>query len=107
VHNRAVRKLLSLVLVSLALLLSQQGAVSHEIKHLVGSESSQQDGDPGKSGIAHCLDCLAFDHIAGAVHSSFALPPLLETADFWRTTVVVASRAADSPTQNARAPPVL
>ena len=106
-HNRAVRKLLFSVFVSLALLLSQQGAISHEIKHLSGNESSQTSDGKGKSDVAHCLDCLAFDHIAGAVRSTFVLPPLLETADFWQGDVNVITRAADSPSRRARAPPVL
>jgi hypothetical protein len=102
-----VRKLLFSLFVSLALLLSQQGAIAHEIQHLSGGESSQQGGGTGKPDVAHCMDCLAFDHIAGAVQASFVLPPLLETADFWQSDVNVITRAADSPSRRARAPPVL
>ena len=61
----------------------------------------------GKSELAFCLDCVAFAQIAGAVQTTFALPPLLATADFWQSDVSVATRAADSPSQRARAPPVL
>jgi len=105
-HNAAVRRLLTSLFVSIALLFSQQGAISHELRHLSRGEASQTSEGKDKADLAFCLDCVAFAQIAGAAHVTFALPPLLETADFWQSDARVATRAADSPSRRARAPPL-
>ena len=99
-----MRKLCLSLLLPLLMLLSQQGAVWHEIGHLSGAPfplepQKQQPVDK------LCESCLAFAHLAAAATPAL---PSLQLADF--SFAVTAADAlifiaADAPSQRSRGPP--
>lgn len=98
------RVFLSLAVVAL-LLLSQQGALWHELSHLAELSAPQSSGDHHPPGQDACVTCLAFASIGGAAAQSvpaIALPP---------ATLSIAAAAppafvdAEPPTQRSRGPP--
>jgi len=100
---RPVRKVLRSLLLLLALLVSQQGALLHELSHLSDASAPATSND-GKAHLP-CETCLSFAHIVGVVHSSEVAPALLATAEHWVGAQTVPSRGADAPAHAARDPP--
>jgi hypothetical protein len=90
-----MRKLLLCLLLPFVFLLSQQGAVVHEISHLAELTSGAATG-PGSSGHLpgdlQCEACLAFAHLAG-VATAHVVPPALLSFGF----AVPANEAPSSP----------
>jgi hypothetical protein len=103
-----MRKLLLSFLMPFVFLLSQQGAVVHEISHLAEFTSGVTTG-PGSSGHLpgdlQCEACLAFAHLAG-VAAAHVVPPALLSFSFQipvdEAPVFI---AADAPTARSRGPP--
>jgi len=100
---RAVRKVFRSLLLVLALLVSQQGALLHELGHIADASAPATSND-GKAHLP-CETCLAFAHIVGVVHSSEVAPALLATAEHWTGAPSFPSRSADAPAYAARDPP--
>lgn len=98
-----MRKLYLSLILPLLMLLSQQGAVRHEIGHLSNTpspfEQKQQPVDK------LCEQCLAFAHLAVAAKPevpSISLPAFQHAAP---SADAVPFVAADAPTQRSRGPP--
>ena len=98
-----MRKLYLSLVLPLLMLLSQQGAVWHEIGHLSNAPSPfEQKRQPGDK---LCETCLAFAHLTAAAKPevpSLSLPAFrhaLPSAD------PVPFVAADAPSQRSRGPP--
>ena len=100
-----MRKLLLAFLLPLVLLISQQGAVSHEIGHIADRTS------PGKSshqpGDLQCEACLAFAHLAGVVTAQVVPPALLGFGFHFPVIEAPAFIAADAPSARSRGPPTV
>ena len=104
-----MRKLYLSLLLPLFMLLSQQGAVWHEIGHLSNAPSPYEQKEKEKQqqqpGDRLCEQCLAFAHLSAAAKPevpSISLPAFhhaLPSAD------AVPFVAADAPTQRSRGPP--
>lgn len=110
-----MRKLLLAFLLPVILLLSQQGAVTHEIGHIadgVARAGGKLDGaGAGSASGAHragdlqCDACLSFAHLAG-IATAQALPPgLLSFSFHFRVIEAPAFIAADAPAARSRGPP--
>ncbi|MEP6505695.1 MAG: DUF2946 family protein [Betaproteobacteria bacterium] len=108
-----MRKLLFAFLLPIVLLLSQQGAVKHEIGHIAdvvaqagGGAASRGAGSTGhQPGDLQCEACLAFAHLAGMATAQ-ALPPALLSFHFHFAVIEApAFIAADAPTARSRGPP--
>ena len=103
-----MRKLLLSFLLSFVLLLSQQGAVVHEISHLAQLTSGGASG-PGSTGQApgdlQCEACLAFAHLAGVATAHVVPPALLSFSFPVPGNEAPAFIAADAPTARSRGPP--
>jgi hypothetical protein len=69
-----MRKLIRGLMLSIVLLLVQQGAVMHELGHLNGQ--AQSEGDfRHHNDTALCADCVAFSHVVfNAFHGDVQLP---------------------------------
>jgi hypothetical protein len=105
VHNAlSVRKLTLSLLLPLLMLLSQQGALWHEVSHLSDRPVPAQDGKRQPLDRL-CEQCLAFAQMAAAATPS--VPPLaLPAARFARPDAqAVAFIAADAPSARSRGPP--
>jgi hypothetical protein len=105
-----MRKLLLAVLLPFMLLLSQQGAVLHEIGHLA-DVSRPGAGAPGSrthpAGDLQCETCLAFAHLAGVATLHVPAPVLLALRHPRPVVDLPAFLGADAPTARSRGPPVL
>jgi len=103
-----MRKLLLSLLLPFVFLLSQQGAVTHELSHLTDAVS-RTAGGPGQSGHQpgdlQCEACLAFAHLAGVATASVVPPALLGFGFGIPTNEAPAFIAADAPTARSRGPP--
>ena len=103
-----MRKLLLSLLLPFVFLLSQQGAVMHEISHLAEFTSGGTHG-PGSTGHPpgdlQCEACLAFAHLAGAVTAHVVPPALLSFSFGVPDNGAPAFIAADAPTARSRGPP--
>lgn len=103
----SVRRLSLWLLLSLLLVIAQQGAVAHEISHYVDYLNQSQQNDKQSPADKLCEKCLAFAQIAGAVHAEppvLALPAL--TYDY-TPVAPVAVIAAEAPAYRSRGPPLL
>lgn len=104
-----MRKLLLSILLPFVLLLSQQGAVVHEISHLAEFTSGRTSG-PGPTGHQpgdlQCEGCLAFAHLAGVATAHVVPPALLSFSFRVPDNEAPAFIAADAPTARSRGPPV-
>lgn len=99
-----LNRIVSTVLLALALLLAQQGAVWHSLSHLRAPSPSQQDKQLPHSDT--CAQCLAFAHMGAGVSSSippFALP---DAAPAQPLAVRLVFRATHTPQYLSRVPPV-
>jgi hypothetical protein len=77
-----MRKLFTGLLLSMLLLLTQQGAVLHELGHLSAAQT-QTDPDQDHPGAAVlCATCLALSHIGSGAHELAAPLPLLAHLTF-------------------------
>ena len=105
-----LRRLTLSVLLPLFLLLSQQGALLHELSHIhagsgpakaeVRAEASSLDTDI-------CLDCLGFGQIAGL--AQFDVPAMPSPDGLRHHLVAESSRSvaeADAPAPRTRGPPL-
>ena len=105
-----MRKLLLTVLLPFVFLLSQQGAVTHELSHLADavSRTAGGQGQPGhQPGDLQCEACLAFAHLAGVATAQVVPPALLSFSFGIPANEAPAFIAADAPTARSRGPPVL
>jgi hypothetical protein len=113
-----MRKLLFAFLLPVILLLSQQGAVLHEIGHItdfadrtgvgVGAQSDAQTGsEPGshQASDLQCQACLAFAHLAGVATATVVPPALLSFSFHFAVIEAPAFIAADAPAARSRGPP--
>jgi hypothetical protein len=104
-----MRKLLLALLLPVVLLLSQQGAMTHEVGHIADfvaqaggkAPAGQQPGD------LQCEACLAFAHLAGIATTQVVPPALLSFSFHFRVIEAPAFIAADAPAARSRGPPVL
>ncbi len=108
-HNRRLmRKLLLSFLLPIVLLLSQQGAVVHEISHLADDTSRVVDGQKRaghQAGDLQCEACLAFAHLAGVATAHVVPPALLSFSFQIPVNEAPVFIAADAPTARSRGPP--
>jgi hypothetical protein len=110
-----MRKLLLAFLLPFVLLLSQQGAVTHEIGHIAdvvaqvraGVSGNGQDRRAHQAGDLQCEACLAFAHLAGMA-TAHVLPPALLSFSFHFSVIEApAFIAADAPSARSRGPPTV
>lgn len=101
-----LKRVVSTVLLSLALLLAQQGAAWHMLSHLrTAPVSSQQDKQ-----LPHpetCAQCLAFAHMGAAASTTFPPFDLPSAAPAQPLAVHLVFRATHTPRYRSRAPPRL
>ena len=105
-----MRKLLLALLLPVVLLLSQQGALTHEIGHIAESVARAGHGKvPAgeQPGDLQCEACLAFAHLAGIATTQVVPPALLSFGFHFRVIEAPAFIAADAPAARSRGPPVL
>lgn len=106
-----MRKLLLSFLLPFVFLLSQQGAVVHEISHLAELTASGAASGPGSSGHLpgdlQCEACLAFAHLAGVATAHVVPPALLSFSFLVPSNEAPAFIAADAPSARSRGPPVV
>jgi hypothetical protein len=105
-----MRKLLVTFLLPFVFLLSQQGAVMHELGHLTDavSRAAAGQGQSGQQpGDLQCEACLAFAHLAGVATAQVVPPALLSFSFGIPANEAPAFIAADAPTARSRGPPVL
>lgn len=111
-----MRKLLLAFLLPIVMLLSQQGAVTHEVGHIadfvaqanaVANGGSTDGGEPGshQAGDLQCQACLAFAHLAGVATATVVPPALLSFSFHFTVIEAPAFIAADAPTARSRGPP--
>ena len=103
-----MRKLLLTLLLPFVMLLSQQGAVTHELSHLTDALSgaaSGTDRSGHRPGDLQCEACLAFAHLAGVVSAQVVPPALLSFSFQIPANESPAFIAADAPTARSRGPP--
>ena len=103
-----MRKLLLSFLLPIVLLLSQQGAVMHEMSHLAESTSrvaGGQDRVGHRPGNLQCEACLAFAHLAGVATVQVVPPALLSFSFQIPVNEAPVFIAADAPTARNRGPP--
>ena len=107
-----MRKLLLALLLPVVLLLSQQGAVSHEIGHIAdvvaragGAAGQGADRAGHLPGDLQCEACLAFAHLAGVATAQVVPPALLSFSFQIPAHDSPAFIAADAPTARSRGPP--
>jgi hypothetical protein len=110
-----MRKLLFAFLLPVILLLSQQGAVLHEIGHVtdLAGRVDTRAGAPGREGGSHqasdlpCQACLAFAHLAGVATATVVPPALLSFGFHFPVIEAPAFVAADAPAARSRGPPAV
>jgi len=108
-----MRKLALSLLLPLLMLLSQQGAVWHEIGHLSGEHSSHPGGNslpPDDVQKQHpieklCESCLAFAHLSAAAKPEVFALALADLHCGVAIAQFVAMLAAEVPAQRSRGPP--
>ena len=103
-----MRKLLVSLLLPFVFLLSQQGAVLHELGHLTDATSrvaGGQDRSGHLPGDLQCEACLAFAHLAGVATAQVVPPALLSFSFQIPANESPAFIAADAPTARSRGPP--
>ena len=109
-NRRFMRKLLLILLLPFVFLLSQQGALTHELSHLADA-ASRAAGAPDRSGQLpgdlQCEACLAFAHLAGVAAAQVVPPALLSFSFQIPANESPAFIAADAPTARSRGPPRL
>jgi hypothetical protein len=102
-----MRRRLSALLLALCLVLSQQGALLHDLRHGIPGANATVNGEESHPAGMTCSACLAFAHIVGAVVSA-TVPALLLSLEFhWPADSPFAHRPADTPQARARDPPEL
>jgi hypothetical protein len=104
-----MRKLLLSLLLPFVFLLSQQGAVTHELSHLTDAVAVAAGGQAPSGhqpGDLQCEACLAFAHLAGVVTAQVLPPALLSFSFGIPANEAPAFIAADAPTARSRGPPV-
>jgi hypothetical protein len=115
-HNRSpMRKLLLAFLLPFVVLLSQQGAVTHEIGHIAdfvaraGGEvpASVQNRNGHLAGDLQCEACLAFAHLSGMATVQVLAPALLSFSFHFSVIEAPAFIAADAPSARSRGPPAV
>jgi len=100
-----LKRVVSTVLLSLALLLAQQGAAWHMLSHLRTAAASQQDKQ-----LPHpetCAQCLVFAHMGAAASTTFPPFDLPSAAPAQPLAVHLIFRATHTPRYRSRAPPRL
>jgi hypothetical protein len=105
-----MRKLLLVLVLPLVLLFSQQGAVTHELRHLTDAIERTADGTGTSShppGDLQCQACLAFAHLAGVATARVVPPALLSFSFGLPANEAPAFIASDAPTARSRGPPLL
>jgi len=105
-----MRKLLLSILLPFVMLLSQQGAVMHELGHLTDAVSRAANGQSTSGqqpGDLQCEACLAFAHLAGVATATVVPPALLSFAFGIPADEAPAFIAADAPAARSRGPPIL
>lgn len=103
-----MRKLLLTFLLPFVFLLSQQGALTHELGHLaddVARAATGQDRSGHLPGDLQCEACLAFAHLAGVATAQVVPPALLSFSFQIPANESPAFIAADAPTARSRGPP--
>ena len=103
-----MRKLLLALVLPIVLLLSQQGAVMHELGHLAdaASRAAGGPGQPGhQPGDLQCEACLAYAHLAGVAAAKVVPPALLAFSFGIPDSAAPAFIAADAPSARSRGPP--
>ena len=101
-----MRRQLSSLLLAFCLVVSQQGALLHALRHdLAHAAASSGEVESHPAGVG-CSTCLAFAHLAGVVTSAAIAPLLLRLAFHWFAATPFAHRPADAPQARARDPPV-
>ena len=103
-----MRKLLLSLLLPFVFLLSQQGAITHELSHLTDA-SSCAAGGPDRSchqpGDLQCEACLAFAHLAGVATAHVVPPAMLSFSFQIPVNEAPVFIAADAPSARSRGPP--
>lgn len=103
-HNTPMRKLYLSLLLPLFLLISQQGALLHELSHY--QHSGQTEHQKQHPGGEHCKACLSFAHIAGAAKTESLSVPLLVNLSFHYAAAIWSGFAeAPAPAPRSRGPP--
>ncbi len=99
-------KLFSRVILSVLLLLAQQGAMLHELSHLAASPT-QQDSDEGQHAIGGlCSACLAFSQVGISTLPELRPLDLLAGLAFQAALdIAAAGHTRELPTQRSRGPP--
>lgn len=73
-----MRALFRGLLLAIALLLTQQGAVLHELGHAMGAAATSDAGDHEHPGATHlCLACVAFSQVVAGATPDAKAPHLL------------------------------
>ena len=101
-----MRKLVLSLVLPLLMLLSQQGAVWHEIGHL-GMTAQPVEKSKQQPVDKLCESCLAFAHLAAAAKPAV---PALALPNFGFASAAAAAvpfLAADAPTRRSRGPPTV
>lgn len=104
-----MRKLLLTLLLPFVFLLSQQGALTHELSHLSDAASRAAGGSDRSGrvpGDLQCEACLAFAHLTGVVTVQVVPPALLSFNFQIPANESPAFVAADAPTARNRGPPL-
>lgn len=121
-----MRKLLFVLLLPFFVLLSQQGAVTHEVSHIAdfvaranaanGTNAAHAaDGSPGREATRggdhrandlQCEACLAFAQLAGVVTAQVFAPVLPSFSFHFAPSEAPACIAADAPSARSRGPPL-
>jgi hypothetical protein len=99
-----MRKLYLSLILPLLMLLSQHGAVWHEIGHL-SETSAPAEHDRQQPADKACESCLAFAHLAVAAAPDVPVPSLAELGFARITADTVAFIAAAAPAPRSRGPP--
>lgn len=94
------------LLLALCLVLSQEGALLHALRHQVPSTVTHpsDDRDSHPAGVT-CSECLAFAHLGGVVAGGVVAPALLALDEHVEGAEGFSPRAAEVPRTRARDPP--
>jgi hypothetical protein len=101
-----MRSLVRHLLLALALLLAQQGALLHQVSHdaAAATQSDFDDGRHANSG--PCIVCVAFAGIGASAAPSAVQPVLLDRLAFEHGAAQADShRSLEAPAQRSRGPP--
>ena len=105
-NRPSMRRIFLSALLLVVMLLSQQGAVLHEIGHLT-DEASQQSQHHHPAGEKFCVTCLAFAAIGGAAAQGLPTLALLDARFAVPKAEVVRVVAAEPPSHRSRGPPLV